>query len=80
MYREKLNSLSDSDPEYPFWQQTWFILLLFVMALSFFGLATFLFLSLDSEYGFNSPAYAAVSEGVEVSVVITFIVLLIDFD
>ncbi|KAK1363992.1 stromal cell-derived factor 2-like protein [Heracleum sosnowskyi] len=37
------------------------------MALSFFGLATFLFLSLDTEYGFNSPAYAAVSEGVEIT-------------
>ncbi|KAL8117413.1 stromal cell-derived factor 2-like protein [Apium graveolens] len=37
------------------------------MALSFFGLATFLFLSLDSDGGFNSPAYAAVSEGVEIT-------------
>lgn len=42
------------------------------MALSFFGLATFLFLSLDSDSGFNSPAYAAVSEGVEVSILVTF--------
>ena len=67
MYRERLNSLSDSDPDYPFWQQTWFILLLLAMALSFFGIAAFLFLSLDSEYGFNYPASAAVSEGVEVS-------------
>ncbi|WOH09936.1 hypothetical protein DCAR_0729397 [Daucus carota subsp. sativus] len=37
------------------------------MALSFFGIAAFLFLSLDSEYGFNYPASAAVSEGVEIT-------------
>lgn len=70
VYRESLNSLSESDLNFPFWQRTWFILLLLVMALSFFGLAIFLFLSLDSDYSFNSPVSAASSshsQGVEVA-------------
>ncbi|XP_024986355.1 stromal cell-derived factor 2-like protein [Cynara cardunculus var. scolymus] len=36
------------------------------MALSFFGLAIFLFLTLDSDYN-TSPVYAATSEGVEIT-------------
>lgn len=71
VYRESLNSLSESDLNFPFWQRTWFILLLLVMALSFFGLAIFLFISLDSDYSFNSPVSAASSsshsQGVEVA-------------
>lgn len=49
-----------------FWQQNWFIALLFVMAMCFFSLAVFLFLGLDFDQGSPSPSYAATSEGVEV--------------
>lgn len=68
IYRETLgpSSLSESDLDLPFWQRTWFIGLLLVMALSFFGLAVFLFLTLDSDYT-STPVYAATSEGVEIT-------------
>lgn len=65
VYRESLTPPSDSDLNLPFWQRTWFILVLFVMALSFFALAIFLFLTLDSDYTYSSVS-AATSEGVEV--------------
>lgn len=57
--------LSDTDLDLPFWQQTWFLGILLLMALSFFGLAVFLFLTLDSDYT-STPVYAVTSEGVEV--------------
>ncbi|KVH90320.1 Glycosyltransferase 39 like protein, partial [Cynara cardunculus var. scolymus] len=68
IYRETLgpSSFSESDLDLPFWQRTWFIGILLVMALSFFGLAIFLFLTLDSDYN-TSPVYAATSEGVEIT-------------
>ncbi|KAD4585534.1 hypothetical protein E3N88_23135 [Mikania micrantha] len=66
IYRETLGASSESDLDLPFWQRTWFIGLLLVMALSFFGLAIFLFLTLDSDYT-SSPVYAATSEGVEIT-------------
>ncbi|XP_028782658.1 stromal cell-derived factor 2-like protein [Neltuma alba] len=65
VYRESRRS---SESEFPFWQQNWFIVLLFVMALGFFALALFLFLSLDSDNGPSSTASAASSEGVEVQI------------
>lgn len=37
------------------------------MALSFFGLAIFLFLTLDYDFTSSTPAYAAKSEGVEIT-------------
>ncbi|KAF3556171.1 hypothetical protein F2Q69_00016682, partial [Brassica cretica] len=54
-------------PEFPFYQQNWFIALLFLMALGFFCLALFLYLSLDPDSGYT-PASAAPSgkEGVEI--------------
>ena len=57
-------------PEFPFYQQNWFIALLFVMAMGFFSLALFLFLSVDSDSGYTSASAAAASgkEGVEVCV------------
>ncbi|KAJ9559513.1 hypothetical protein OSB04_004673 [Centaurea solstitialis] len=64
IYRERLGYESDLD--LPFWQRTWFIGILLVMALSFFGLAIFLFLTLDSDYT-STPVYAATSEGVEIT-------------
>ncbi|KAI7753664.1 hypothetical protein M8C21_015806, partial [Ambrosia artemisiifolia] len=63
IYRERT---SDSDLDLPFWQRTWFIGLLLLMAVSFFGLAVFLFLTLDSDYT-SAPVYAATSEGVEIT-------------
>ncbi|ONK60439.1 uncharacterized protein A4U43_C08F18470, partial [Asparagus officinalis] len=44
---------------FPFWQQTWFLVLLLLMAFSLFAIALFLFLSLDA--GEISPASAAFS-------------------
>jgi len=65
VYRESRKAL---DSDLPFYQQNWFIGLLFVMALGFFALALFLFLGLDSDYGYSSPASAAASsEGVEIT-------------
>lgn len=58
-------SSSESDLDLPFWQRTWFIVLLLLMAISFFGLALFLFLTLDSDYISTTPVSAA-SEGVQV--------------
>lgn len=57
-------------PELPFYQQTWFIALLFAMAMGFFSLALFLLLSVDSDSGYTSASAAAASgkEGVEVCV------------
>lgn len=52
---------------FPFWQQNWFIVLLFVMAIGFFGLALFLFLGLDFDEASPSPTYAATSDGVEIT-------------
>ena len=67
---------SQSEVDYPFWQQNWFIGFLFLMALGFFALALFLFLGLDSEDGYASYATASSSsEGVEVWSV--FLILLI---
>ncbi|KAL4580130.1 hypothetical protein LXL04_016311 [Taraxacum kok-saghyz] len=68
IYRETpgTSSFSESDLDLPFWQQTWFIGLLLVMAISFFRLAVFLFLTLDSDYT-STPVYAATSEGVELT-------------
>lgn len=66
VYRESVNNpSSESDLNLPFWQQTWFIVLLLLMALSFFALAVFLFLTLDSDYT-TSPVSAA-SEGVQIT-------------
>ncbi|GJZ01041.1 hypothetical protein Tco_0519002 [Tanacetum coccineum] len=63
-------NITDVESDLPFWQRTWFIGLLLVMALSFFGLALFLFLSLDYyeeiEYTSAAPVYnAPVNEGLE---------------
>ncbi|KAF3665365.1 Stromal cell-derived factor 2-like protein [Capsicum annuum] len=58
-------SSSESELDLPFWQRTWFILLLLLMAISFFGLALFLFLTLDSDY-VSTPVSAA-SEGVQIT-------------
>ncbi|KAI3504494.1 hypothetical protein L1887_26010 [Cichorium endivia] len=68
IYRETLRRSfsSESDLDLPIWQRTWFILLLLVMAFSFFGLAIFLVLTLDSDYA-SSSVYAATSEGVEIT-------------
>ncbi|CAL5361607.1 unnamed protein product [Camellia sinensis] len=64
VYREALNESSESDLNLPFWQRTWFIVLLLIMAFSLFFLAIFLFLTLDSD--FTSPVSAA-SEGVQIT-------------
>lgn len=64
MYREVRNA---SQSDFPFWQQNWFIGLLFLMALGFFAVALFLFLGLDSDYGYASSASAASTEGVEIT-------------
>lgn len=58
-------SSSESELDLPFWQRTWFILLLLIMAISFFGLALFLFLTLDSDY--TSTPVSAASEGVQIT-------------
>ncbi|KAK6795549.1 hypothetical protein RDI58_009003 [Solanum bulbocastanum] len=58
-------SSSESDLDLPFWQRTWFIVLLLLMAISFFGLALFLFLTLDSDY--TSTPVSAASEGVQIT-------------
>lgn len=63
IYREAKPSYGS---DFPFWQQSWFIGLLFLMAIGFFALAVFLFLGLDVDQGSPSPSYAATSEGVEV--------------
>ncbi|CAA0827340.1 Stromal cell-derived factor 2-like protein [Striga hermonthica] len=65
VYRESVGRTSDSDLKLPFWQSTWFIVLLLVMAVSFFGLAIFLLLTLDSDYA-STPVSAA-SEGVQIT-------------
>ncbi|GFP82789.1 stromal cell-derived factor 2-like protein [Phtheirospermum japonicum] len=65
VYRESVGHSSDSDLSPPFWQSTWFIVLLLVMAVAFFGLAIFLLLTLDSDYA-SAPVSAA-SEGVQAS-------------
>lgn len=63
--KESLGQTSESDLDLPFWQRTWFIVLLLLMAISFFALAIFLFLTLDSDYA-ASPVSAA-SEGVQIT-------------
>ncbi|KAL0354875.1 UNVERIFIED_CONTAM: Stromal cell-derived factor 2-like protein [Sesamum radiatum] len=65
VYRESVGPSSDSDLNLPFWQKTWFIVLLLAMAVSFFGLAIFLLLTLDSDYA-SAPVSAA-SEGVQIT-------------
>lgn len=52
----------------PFWQQTWFLIVLFLMALSFFALAFVLFLGLEIEEGSPNLSFAAppAADGVEV--------------
>ncbi|KAI8529406.1 hypothetical protein RHMOL_Rhmol12G0222500 [Rhododendron molle] len=56
----------EPDLNIPFWQRTWFLVLLLVMGLSSFALAAFLFVTLDPDYT-SSPVYAASSEGVEIT-------------
>lgn len=55
--------------DYPFWQQNWFIGLLFLMAMGLFGLSLFLFLTFDLDQGSPSSASAAssASQNVEVT-------------
>lgn len=64
VYRESVDSSADSDLYLPFWLRTWFIALLLVMALSFFALAMYMLLALDSEH--TSTPVSAASEGVQV--------------
>ncbi|KAG9456293.1 hypothetical protein H6P81_000801 [Aristolochia fimbriata] len=52
--------------DFPFWQQTWFLALLFFMALFMFALALFLYLGLDLEQSSPLPASAS-AEGVEIT-------------
>ncbi|PRQ26899.1 putative glycosyltransferase 39 [Rosa chinensis] len=54
-----------SEPQFPFWQQTWFIALLLAMAMGFLCLAVFLFLGLDLDTGY--AATTPTSEGVEIT-------------
>ncbi|XP_004294218.1 PREDICTED: stromal cell-derived factor 2-like protein-like [Fragaria vesca subsp. vesca] len=54
-----------SKPQFPFWQQTWFIALLFAMAVGFLCLAVFLFLGLDLDTGYGATTPTA--EGVEIT-------------
>lgn len=57
-----------SKPDFPFWQQNWFIGLLFAMAIGLFSLAIFLFLSADvEEASVSSASAASSSEGVEIT-------------
>ena len=63
IYRERLPSGSDL---LPFWQRTWFLVLLLLMALAFFGLSIYLLFTLDLHHSSASPVYAA-SQGAEVS-------------
>ncbi|GFP92956.1 stromal cell-derived factor 2-like protein [Phtheirospermum japonicum] len=65
VYSESVKSHSDSDLNLPFWQRTWFTVLLLAMAVSFFALAVFMLLTLDSDYA-SAPVSAA-SEGVQAS-------------
>ncbi|MBA0732006.1 hypothetical protein Gogos_016122, partial [Gossypium gossypioides] len=58
--------------DYPFWQQNWFIGLLFLMAMGFLGFALFLFLSLDLDQGSPSSASAASSSSTSQNVEITY--------
>lgn len=55
-----------SEPEFPFWQQTWFIALLLAMAVGFLCLAVFLFLGLDLDTGYAATTPTPTAEGVEV--------------
>ncbi|EPS74553.1 hypothetical protein M569_00200 [Genlisea aurea] len=57
---------SDSDLEIPFWQRTWFIVLLLAMAITFFGVAMFMLLTLDSDY-VATPVSAANDGGVQIT-------------
>lgn len=65
VYSESVNPSSDSDLNLPFWQRNWFVVLLLVMAFSFFALAMILLLTLDSDYA--SVPVSAASEGVQAS-------------
>ncbi|CAI9767238.1 unnamed protein product [Fraxinus pennsylvanica] len=65
VYRESVNSSSRSDLNSPFWQTTWFISILLAMAVSFFALAIYLILTLDSDY--SSTPVSAASEGVQIT-------------
>ncbi|KAJ0091472.1 hypothetical protein Patl1_12572 [Pistacia atlantica] len=60
-------SQSQSHSEFPFWQQNWFLVLLFLVAMAFFALAIFLFLGLNMDDWSPSSATAASSEGVEIT-------------
>uniref|UniRef100_A0A1D1Z0D7 Stromal cell-derived factor 2-like protein n=1 Tax=Anthurium amnicola TaxID=1678845 RepID=A0A1D1Z0D7_9ARAE len=53
----------------PFWQRTWFLVLLLLMALSLFALAIFLYLGLEFDEGSPAPSFAAppAAEGVEIT-------------
>ncbi|MQL96883.1 hypothetical protein Taro_029564 [Colocasia esculenta] len=55
--------------DFPFWQQTWFLVLLLLMALASFALAAFIFLGLQIEEGSPIPSFAAAptTEGVEIT-------------
>ncbi|GJR11089.1 stromal cell-derived factor 2-like protein, partial [Tanacetum coccineum] len=63
---DRVNKTLRKSSSDPIWERNWFIGGLFVMALSLFGLAIFLFVTLDSDYT-TSTAYAAASEGVEIT-------------
>ncbi|PKA52875.1 Stromal cell-derived factor 2-like protein [Apostasia shenzhenica] len=56
-----------ADPVLPFWQKDWFLVVLLLMALSFFALALLLYFGIQVEEGSPSPASAAASEGLEVT-------------
>ncbi|CAA3023604.1 Stromal cell-derived factor 2 [Olea europaea subsp. europaea] len=65
VYRESVNSSSRSNLSSPFWQSTWFISILLAMAVSFFALAIYLLLTLNSDY--TSTPVSAASEGVQIT-------------
>ncbi|KAK4413990.1 Stromal cell-derived factor 2-like protein [Sesamum alatum] len=65
VYRESVYPSSGSDLKFPFWQRIRFIVVVLVMALSFFALAMVMWLALDSDYG-STPVSAA-SEGVQIT-------------
>lgn len=59
------DSYRSESVDLPFWQQTWFLVFLLLMGLSFLALALFLYISLGIEEGSPIPTSAG-SEGVEV--------------
>lgn len=67
-------SFRTAEVDLPFWQQTWFLIFLLLMGLSFLALALFLYISLGFEEGSPIPASAG-SEGVEVCSGFCFVLL-----